>query len=33
MICIIAAVAQNGAIGFQNNLLYRLPNDLRRFKS
>ncbi|MBO4642711.1 MAG: dihydrofolate reductase [Bacteroidaceae bacterium] len=33
MICIIAAVAQNGAIGYQNDLLYHLPNDLRRFKS
>jgi len=33
MICIIAAVAQNGAIGYRNNLLYHLPNDLRRFKS
>ncbi len=33
MICIIAAVAQNGAIGYRNDLLYHLPNDLRRFKS
>ena len=32
MISIIAAVAQNGAIGFQNKLLYWLPNDLKRFK-
>lgn len=33
MISIIAAVAQNRAIGFQNKLLYWLPNDLRRFKT
>jgi len=33
MICIIAAVAQNGAIGYRNKLLYSLPNDLRRFKT
>lgn len=32
MISIIAAVAQNGAIGYQNRLLYWLPNDLKRFK-
>jgi len=32
-IAIIAAVAKNGAIGFQNKLLYRLPNDMRRFKT
>lgn len=32
-ITLIAAVARNGAIGFQNKLLYWLPNDLRRFKS
>lgn len=30
---IIAAVARNRAIGYQNKLLYWLPNDLRRFKS
>ena len=30
---IIAAVAQNRAIGFENKLLYWLPNDLKRFKS
>ena len=29
---IIVAVAKNGAIGFNNELLYRLPNDLKRFK-
>lgn len=32
-ICIIAAVAQNLAIGNANKLLYWLPNDLKRFKS
>ena len=32
MITIIAAVARNRAIGYQNKLLYWLPNDLRRFK-
>lgn len=29
---IIAAVAENRAIGYQNKLLYWLPNDLKRFK-
>ena len=33
MISIIAAVAANRAIGYQNKLLYWLPNDLKRFKS
>lgn len=33
MITIIAAVAANRAIGFENKLLYWLPNDLKRFKS
>lgn len=33
MINIIAAVAKNNAIGFQNKLLYWLPNDLKRFKA
>ena len=33
MISLIAAVAQNRAIGLQNRLLYWLPNDLKRFKS
>ncbi|MBQ0073907.1 MAG: dihydrofolate reductase [Prevotella sp.] len=33
MISIIAAVADNRAIGFENKLLYWLPNDLKRFKS
>ena len=32
LINIIAAVAQNNAIGYQNKLLYWLPNDLKRFK-
>lgn len=30
---IIAAVANNGAIGFNNKLIYWLPNDLKRFKA
>ena len=30
---IIAAVAKNRAIGYQNKLLYWLPNDLKRFKT
>lgn len=33
MINIIAAVAANRGIGFENKLLYWLPNDLKRFKS
>lgn len=32
-ISIIAAVAENRAIGYQNRLLYWLPNDLRHFKT
>lgn len=32
-ISLIAAVAKNRAIGYQNKLLYWLPNDLKRFKS
>ena len=32
-ISIIAAVAQNMAIGNDNKLLYWLPNDLKRFKT
>lgn len=32
-ISIIVAIAQNNAIGFENKLLYWLPNDLKRFKS
>ena len=31
-ISIIAAVAQNRAIGKDNKLIYWLPNDLKRFK-
>ncbi len=30
---VIAAVAKNGAIGFENKLIYWLPNDLKRFKA
>lgn len=30
---IIAAVAKNRAIGYQNKLLYWLPNDLKHFKA
>ena len=33
MTSLFAAVAQNRAIGFQNRLLYWLPNDLKRFKA
>lgn len=29
---IIAAVARNRAIGYRNQLLYNLPNDMRHFK-
>ena len=29
---IIAAVARNRSIGYQNKLLYWLPNDQKRFK-
>ncbi|HCN52253.1 MAG TPA: dihydrofolate reductase [Prevotella sp.] len=32
-ITLIAAVAKNRAIGYQNKLLYWLPNDLKRFKA
>ena len=32
-ISIIVAIAQNNAIGFENKLLYWLPNDLKRFKA
>ena len=31
-VTIIAAVARNRAIGFQNKLLYWLPDDMRRFR-
>ncbi len=30
---LIAAVAENGAIGYENKLIYWLPNDLKRFKA
>lgn len=33
MINVIAAVARNRAIGFENKLIYWLPNDLKRFKA
>ncbi len=33
MITIIAAVAQNNAIGKNNDLLWHLPNDFKRFKA
>jgi dihydrofolate reductase len=33
MITIIAAVAQNSAIGKNNDLLWHLPNDFKRFKA
>jgi dihydrofolate reductase len=32
-VSIIVATAKNGAIGLRNQLLYRLPNDLKRFKA
>lgn len=32
-IAIIAAIAQNGAIGKDNDLLWRLPQDMKRFKA
>lgn len=31
-ISLIAAVAENGAIGRNNKLIYHLPDDMRRFK-
>lgn len=33
MISIIAAISENRAIGYENKLLYWLPNDLKRFKA
>lgn len=33
MITIIAAVADNGALGKNNTLLWHLPNDFKRFKA
>jgi len=32
MICLIAAVAANRAIGKNNRLIYWLPNDMKRFR-
>lgn len=32
MISIIAAIAANGAIGINNDLPWRLPNDMKRFR-
>ena len=32
MISIVAAVAENGAIGANNELLWHLPNDFKQFK-
>lgn len=33
MITIIAAINRNRGLGFENKLLYWLPNDLKRFKA
>ena len=33
MITLIAAVAQNNALGKNNDLLWHLPNDFKRFKA
>ena len=33
IINMIAAVAQNRAIGYQKKLIYWLPNDIKRFKA
>ncbi len=32
-LALIAAIAQNNAIGYKNKLIYWLPNDLKRFKA
>jgi len=32
-LALIAAIAKNRAIGFENRLIYWLPNDLKRFKA
>ena len=32
MISIIVAINKNNGIGYKNELLYWLPNDLKRFK-
>lgn len=33
MISIIVAINKNNGIGYKNELLYWLPNDLKRFKT
>lgn len=33
MIIMIAAVAENGALGQNNQMIWHLPNDFKRFKS
>ena len=33
MIALIAAIDRRRAIGYQNKLLYWLPNDMKRFKT
>ena len=33
MLCLIAAVAENGVIGRDNRLPWRIPEDLRRFRA
>ncbi len=33
MISIIVAISENNSIGFENKLIYWLPNDLKRFKA
>ena len=33
MLSVIVAINKNNGIGFENKLLYWLPNDLKRFKS
>ena len=33
MIVIIAAIAENNALGLNNQLIWHLPNDFKRFKS
>lgn len=33
MLSIIAAISENRALGLNNKLLYRLPNDMKRFKA
>lgn len=32
MISIVVAIAENGAVGYKNDLLWHLPADLKRFK-